>query len=337
MTNMRSKHLISGFAVLGAIAFGALTVSPLDAQPASKLRIIQTNFGGDSCQIIDPATNKVVRDVKGFETLHGVIAAPDGSRIYFSSESENAVIAVDGKTLQRIKSIPLSGNPNLIDITPDGKTIYAAIALTYDDVSEFPTVKAGPTGGVDVIDTVSLTKIKTVPMKGGVHDLNVTPDGKFVVVGNSRGGRANIMTVLDTKTNDTAWTMPMDPAPSPMAVSKKADGSTDKIYAQNGRDNAFQVIDFATRKITQTVTLPDLSGQEKNVFGPPAVSHGLMVTPDQKTLVVISRGNSALYTYSLPDVKYVGVVPLEGKGAGWLVLTPDCNREYGADEHTYTV
>jgi YVTN family beta-propeller protein len=332
-----SKHLISGFAVLGAIALGALTVSPLDAQPASKLRVIQTNFGGDSIHIIDPATNKVVRELKGFETVHGITVAPDSSRIYVSSESENAVIAIDGKTLQRIKSIPLSGNPNLVDITPDGKSLYVAIALTYDDVSEFPTVKAGPTGGVDVIDTVSLTKIKTIAMKGGVHDLNVTPDGKFVIVGNSRGGRANVMTVVDTKTNDTAWTMPMDPAPSPMAVSKKADGSTDKIYAQNGRDNGFQVIDFATRKITQTVTLPDLSGQEKNLFGPPAVSHGLMVTPDQKTLVIISRGYSALYTYSLPDVRYTGVVTLGGKGAGWLVLTPDGKRAYVANEHSNTV
>lgn len=334
---MKSKYAVHGLAVLGAVALGALSVSPLGAQQASKLRIIQTNYGGDTIHIIDPATNKVVRELKGFETVHGIITAPDGSRIYLSSEAENSVTVVDGKTLQVIKQIPLSGNPNLIDITPDGKQLYAAISLTYDDVTELPTVKAGPTGGVDVIDTVSLTKTKTIAMKGGVHDLNVTPDGKFVVVGNARGGRANVMTVVDTKTNDVAWTMPMDPSPSPMAVSKKADGSTDKIYAQNGRDNGFQVIDFATRKITQTVTLPDISGVEKNPFGPPAVSHGLMVTPDQKTLVIISRGNSALYTYSLPDVKYIGVVPLSGKGAGWLVLTPDGKRAYVANEHSNTV
>jgi YVTN family beta-propeller protein len=337
MTKMRSKHLVHGLAVLGAIALGALSVSPLGAQQASKLRIIQTNYGGDTIHIIDPATNKVVREIKGVEAIHGVVAAPDGNRIYFSEESTNTVVVMDGKTMQITKRIPLSGNPNLIDITPDGKTIYAAISLTYDDVSEFPLVKAGATGGVDVIDTVSLANIKTIAMKGGVHDLNVTPDGKFVIVGNARGGRANVMTVVDTKTNDVAWTMPMDPSPSPMAVSKKADGSTDKIYAQNGRDNGFQVIDFATRKITQTVTLPDISGQEKNPFGPPAVSHGLMVTPDQKTLVIISRGNSALYTYSLPDVKYIGVATLGGKGAGWLVLTPDNKRAYVANEHSNTV
>jgi len=334
---MRNKDVFRGLAIFAGIVIGALSASSLDAQPASKLRIIQTNYGGDMIHIIDPATNKVVREIKGVEAIHGVVAAPDGNRIYFSEESTNTVVVMDGKTLQITKRIPLSGNPNLIDITPDGKTIYAAISLTYDDLSEFPTVKAGATGGVDVIDTVSLTNIKTIAMKGGVHDLNVTPDGKFVVVGNARGGRANVMTVVDTKTNDIAWTMPMDPSPSPMAVSKKPDGSTDKIYAQNGRDNGFQVIDWATRKITSSVKLPDITGQAQNPFGPPAASHGLMVTADQKKLVIISRFNSALYAYSLPDVKLLGGVPLGGKGAGWLVLTPDGKTAYVANEHSNTV
>src|SRR4030095_13866637 len=86
----------------------------------------------------------------------------------------------------------------------------------------------------------------------------------------------------------------------------------------------------------QSATPPNTWGAEKNPLGPPAVSHGLMVTPDQKTLVIISRGNSALYTYSLPDVKYIGVVTLGGKGAGRLVLTPDGKRAYVANEHTNT-
>ena len=36
-----------------------------------------------------------------------------------------------------------------------------------------------------------------------------------------------------------------------------------------------------------------------------------MVTPDQKTLVIISRVNSALYTYSLPDAKLIGGLPAQ--------------------------
>jgi YVTN family beta-propeller protein len=336
MTKMNNKHMFRGLAVLAGIALGAVSFSPLAAQQ-SKLRIIQTNFAGDSIHIIDPATNKVVNEIKGFEATHGITVAPDGSRIYISSEDDFTVAVIDGKTLKVTKRIPLSGNPNLIDITPDGKQIYVAIAQNYNDLSDFPRIKPNATGGVDVIDTVSLQKVKTIAMKGGVHDLNVSPDGKYVFVGNARGGKANVMTVLDTKTNDVAWTMPMDPAPSPMAVSKNPDGSTRTIFTQNGRDNGFQVVDFATRKITNTIKLPDITGQVQVPYGPPSASHGIMVTPDQKTLLVNSRMNSAVYAYSLPDLKPLGAVTLGGKGAGWLTITPDGKTAYIANEHTNNV
>src|ERR1017187_1437956 len=274
MTKVRNTYMFRlSLAAVAGIVLCTVSFPSL----AAHLRVTQTNFAGDTIHIIDPATNKVVGKIEGMEATHGITVAPDGSRIYISEEADNTVTVIDGKTLKVTKKIPLSGNPNLIDITPDGKSIYAAIALSYNDLSEFPKIKANATGGVDVIDTVSLTKVKTIPMKGGVHDLNVTPDGKFVIVGNARGGRANVMTVVDTKTNEIAWTMPMDPAPSPMAVSKNPDGSTKSIFAQNGRDNGFQVVDFATRKVTNTVKLPDITSQEQNPFGPPAASHGIMV------------------------------------------------------------
>ena len=331
---MRSKVLRSGLAVFAGIVLSTLSYSSLTAQ-TSKLRIIQTNFAGDSMHIIDPVTNKVVGQITGIEAAHGIVTSPDGSRIYYSEESTNTLTVLDGKTLKPTKSIPLSGNPNLVDITPDGKKIYVAIAQSYTDLSEFPRIKAAPTGGVDVIDTGSLTRVKTIAMKGGVHDLNMTPDGKFLIVGNARGGKANVVTAVDTKTDDVAWTVPMDPSPSPMAVSKNPDGSTRTIFAQNGRDNGFQVMDFATRKVTQTIKL-NVEGRE-NPFGPPSPSHGIMVTPDQKTLLVNSRYSSAVFFYSLPDVKPMGVANLSGKGAGWLVITPDSKRAYIANEHTNNV
>jgi YVTN family beta-propeller protein len=331
MTKMRTKHLFLG--VLAAAALSAVSYSALAAQ----LRVIQTNFAGDTIHIIDPATNKVVGKIDGMEATHGITVAPDGSRIYITEESHNTLTVIDGKTLKVTKTIPLSGNPNLVDITPDGRYLYVAIALTYDDLTDFPRVKANPTGGVDVIDTQSLTNIKTISMTGGVHDLNMTPDGKYVIVGNARGGKANVMSVVDTKTNAVAWTMPMNPAPSPMAVSKNPDGSTDKIYAQNGSLNGFQVVDFATRKIVNTVKLPDITDNAQNQYGPPAASHGIWVTSDQKTLLVASRFNSALYSYSLPDLKFLGVASLGGKGAGWLTVTPDNKTAYVANEHTNDV
>jgi YVTN family beta-propeller protein len=324
--------------VLAGIVLCTASVSVLAAQE-KKLRIIQTNSAGDNIHIIDPVTNKVVGEIKGIEASHGVAVAPNGSRIYVSEEADKTLTVVDGKTLQVTKRIPLSGNPNLIDMTPDGRWIYVAIAQTWDDLSEFPLIKANASGGVDVIDTVSLANVKTIPIKGGIHDLNVTPDGKFVIAGSSRGAKppANMMNVIDTKTNEIAWKLLMNPAPSPMAILTNPDGSTKWIFAQLGGFNGFAVVDFATQAKINEIKLPELPAAKQIGYGPPAASHGIAVTSDQKTLLVNSRLNSALYAYSLPDLKLLGGVALGGKGAGWLTITPDSKTAYVANEHTNDV
>jgi YVTN family beta-propeller protein len=339
MTNMTNKQVFrGGLAALAGVLLCTVSFSVANAQQ-SKLRIVQTNSAGDNIHIIDAATNTVVGQIKGIEAPHGIISAPDNSRIYVSEESTDTVVVIDAKTLNEVKRIKLSGNPNLIDITPDGKTLYVAIALTYNDLSDFPQIKANPTGGVDVIDTTSLTNVKTIALKGGIHDLNVTPDGKFLIAGGSRGAKppANAMFVIDTKTNEVARTVTMSPAPSPMAITKKADGSTDKVYAQLGGLNGFQVVDFGTGVRTGEIKLPDIAPAQQNPHGGPAPSHGIAVTADQKTLLVNSRLNSSLYAYSLPDLALRGTAKLGGKGAGWLVVTPDSKTAYVANEHTNNV
>jgi YVTN family beta-propeller protein len=339
MTKMTSKQSFrAGLTALAGIALCTMSFSPLAAQE-SKLRVIQTNSAGDNINIIDPVTNKVVGEIKGIEANHGIAVSPDGKRIYVSEEAQKTLTVFDGKSLEVTKRIPLSGNPNLVDMTPDGRWIYVAIALTWDDLSEFPQIKAAASGGVDVIDTVSLQNVKTIPIKGGIHDLNVTPDGKYVIAGASRGAKppANMMNVIDTKTNEIAWKLLMSPAPSPMAISKNPDGSTKWIFAQLGDFNGFAVVDFATQAKINQIKLPELPPEQQNRFGPPAVSHGIAVTADQKTLLVNSRLNSALYAYSLPDLKLLGGVALSGKGAGWLTITPDDKTAYVANEHTNDV
>jgi YVTN family beta-propeller protein len=337
MTKMTNNQVFrGGLAALAGIVLCTVSFSAMAAQ----LRILQTNSAGDNINIIDPATNKVVGEIKGIEANHGIAVSPDGSRIYVSVESVEKVLnVVDGKTLQVIKRIPLSGVANLIDLTPDGRWLYVAIAQEWDDLSAFPQIKAQPNGGVDVIDTVSLEKVKTIALKGGIHDLNVTPDGKYVIAGSSRGAKppSNMLDVVDTKTNEIAWSLLMSPAPSPMAVSKNPDGSTNTIYGQLGNLNGFAVVDFATQKKTAEVKLPELPVEKQNRSGPPAPSHGIAVTADQKTLLVNSRLNSALYAYSLPDLKLLGGVELGGRGAGWLTISPDDKTAYVANEHTNNV
>src|SRR6266567_1720973 len=90
---------------------------------ASTVRIIQTNSAGDNVSIIDPATNTVVGVIKGIEVNHGAAAAPDGSRYYISNEAQSTLDVVDTKTLKVTRNIPLSGHPNNVAISRDGKRV----------------------------------------------------------------------------------------------------------------------------------------------------------------------------------------------------------------------
>jgi YVTN family beta-propeller protein len=310
------------------------------AAPKPRLRIVQTNSAGDNVNIIDPATHAVVGEIKGIEAPHGIAASRDGSRIYVSEEAQKTLDVVDGKTLEVIKRIPLSGGvPNLIALTPDERRLYVALRPSWDDLSHFPQVLARNNGAIDVIDTGTLQDVKTIPLKGGIHDLYVTPDGKYVVGGAARDIEppVNMMSVIDTGTNEVAWTLSMSPSPSPMAIYTNPDGSTKWILAQNGSLNGFVVVDFATRREIKRVNNPEIPLEKQNPSGPPSPSHGIAVTSDQKTLLVNSRLNSALYAYSLPDLKLLGSAALSGVGASWLTITPDNKTAYVANEQSNNV
>ena len=59
-------------------------------------------------------------------------------------------------------------------------------------------------------------------------------------------------------------------------------------------------------------------------------------TSSTKTLVVNSRLNSSIYTYSLPDLKLIGGVEV-GNSPDWVTLTPDGKTAYVANAASDTV
>src|SRR5256885_1055585 len=280
---MTNKHALRRcLTIVGGLCLCALSVTAAE----KKVRIIQTNSAGDNVHIIDPATNKVVGVINGIEVNHGAAVAPDGSRIYISNEADSTLDVVDGTTLKVINKIPLSGHPNNIAVGRDGRRVYVGIIQAP--------------GGVDVIDTASQTKVKTIPTNGTIHNAYVTPDGKYVVAGSIVGKSVN---VIDAKTEEPAWTVDMDKGVRPMTFSANPDGSTKWIFVQLSDLNGFAVVDFATRKEIKRIQNPDLPPGRSTVPEGSDPSHGMAVTSDGKTLVVCSRLNNYLYSYSLPELK----------------------------------
>ena len=292
-----------------------LTVS---SAVTAQVRIVQTNSQGDNIHLIDPATNTIAGEIKGVPINHGAAALPDGSLFFFSSEAEQTLHVVDGKSLQTTKKIPLTGRPNNISISKDGARVYVGIVSSP--------------GAVDVIDTKTLERVKSIPMKGGIHNVDVTPDGKYLVAGSIAG---RLMTVVDQKTDEPLWTL-FEEGVRPMTFEVNPDGSTRRIFVQLSEVHGFAIVDFHQRKEVGRITLPNDVPAEKVDKGPfnASPSHGIGVAPDGKTLWVTSRPNARVYTYSLPDLRLLpNPVDLGGR-PDWVTFTPDSKLIYITTENT---
>src|SRR5947207_8971640 len=309
---MRIRILLVSALVLTAVV--TLTLQ------ASTVRIVQTNAAGDSVMLIDPATNAVVGEIKDIEVNHGAAVAPDGSRFYITNEAESTLDVADGKTLKVVKHIPLTNHPNNVSVSKDGKRVYVAIV-------------GGP-GAVDVIDTSSMTRAKSIRTEGGIHNVYVTPDGKFVVAGSIIGKKLN---VIDQSTDEIVWSLATEEGVRPIAFDVNADGSTKRLFIQLSNFNGFVIVDFRTRQVADKIKLPEVPAAERVTQGlQGSPSHGLAVSPDGRTLCVLSKMNSRVYMYSLPDLKLARESNV-GHHPDWLTFTPDSKRVYVANAGSNSV
>jgi YVTN family beta-propeller protein len=293
---------------------------PAKTNPES--RIYVTDSAGDTVEVIDPATNKVVQVIHGIELPHGVNFSGDGTRVYVSNEAESVLDVVDRKSGEILQKVALSGHPNNITVTRDGRNVLVGIRTMP--------------GAIDVIDATSLKRMKTIPVHGSVHNIYVTPDGKYAVTGSIETKSA---TVVDLESDQIAWVAQFDKGVRPMAFEANPDGSTKRIFVQLSELNGFAVVDFAKQAEVARIKLPDKPGGfgvAEGRLGTP--SHGIGVSPDGKSLWVNSTFANAVFKYSLPELKLMGYValpevhplgqPPTGCVPEWITFTPDSKFLY---------
>jgi YVTN family beta-propeller protein len=306
-----------------ALPLLALTLVPLSAD-AGTVRVYVTNSAGDTIDVIDPVSNKVVQKIKDIVGAHGVAFSPGASRVYVSNEETSTLDVFERKSGKLIKKVPLSDHPNNISVTKNGDRIAVAIARGK--------------GGLDIVDAATLTLKKTISANGGrLHNVYVTPDNKYVVGGSIP---AKTFYVFDLDKEQLAWAMPMDRGVRCMAIETNPGGSTKRVFVQLSAFNGFSAIDLAEQKEVARIKLPDVPEQfDSGGYRDNEPSHGIGVAPDNKTLWVTSIPNNAVYEYALPDLKLIGKVDLPSERipghaaplsavASWVTFTPDGKELY---------
>src|ERR1700681_1451788 len=175
-TKLRTLFLLQPLWILLALPVSAGTT-----------RVYVTNSAGDTVDVVDTATNKVVQVIKGIEVPHGVNFSPDGKQVYISNETDKVLDIVDQKSGAIIGKVSLSGHPNNIAVTKDGLVLVSI---------------ASALGALDIVDPKAVKLVKSIPTRGGLHNTYITPDQKYAVAGSVSAKR---MTVFDLSTQTVAW------------------------------------------------------------------------------------------------------------------------------------
>jgi YVTN family beta-propeller protein len=292
--------------VLRCLLFAACCALPSDA---ATVRIYITNAAGDRVHVIDAGTNQVVNEITGIEIPSGIDFSRDKKVVYISCEGEKTLDFVDRESGRIVGKTPLTGRPNSLSTSPDGKFVFVAIAQAP--------------GGVDVIDTASMKRVKTIPIKGAVHYAYLTPDGKYIAASSIAG---RIITIIDIATQEPLWDFKFKTGVRPVAFEKGADGLTSRMFVQLSNLHGFEVVDFRTHQSVKTVNLPEepisLVGMQSS-----APAHGIAVAPDNKTLWVNSSVAGAVFVYSLPELTLLGHT-IVGEVPDWMTFTPDSKFVY---------
>ncbi len=143
---------------------------------------------GQSFEILDAKTGKLLGTVDGLKGSHGVALDAAGKFGYISDAS--GIVIFDTKTFAKVKTIPSQYNPDGIVFEPVTKTVWS-----YN----------GRTGGANAIaiDTVTQEVVATIDTPEGRLEAQ-TADGKGHVFGNIGG----VLARVDAKTKqiDARWT-----------------------------------------------------------------------------------------------------------------------------------
>jgi YVTN family beta-propeller protein len=308
---------------VAVIGVGFLASGLAAAQSGSGSLLVLSKRG-HTLAIVDPSSLKVLAKVPIGEDPHEVIASADGQTAWVSNYG--------GGSLHTLAVVDLIGQKAMhaIDLEP----LHGPHGLTFVGGKTWFTAEGSKAiGRVDP----ATQKVDWVLGTGQdrTHMIWVSPDEKKIVTANVASGTMSLMELVERRQGPggprPAGGPPSGPPLGPRppdweeTVVKVGNGSEgfdvlgdgNTIWVANAQDGTVSIIDFASKKVTETLGL-DVKGANRLKF-----------TVDGKTALIASL--------SSPDLVFVDVVTRKvvkrlkiGTGAAGIEMEPNRNRAFVA-------
>ncbi len=236
--------------------------------------------------------------------VKGICASAVTHRLYVSNIK--TLICFDLLTDKILWEKTYEGGCDRLEITPDGKTLYA------------PSFEGAFWNVIDAIDGHSIAQITT---DSGAHNTIVSRDGKFAYLA---GLKSPVLSVASTSSHQVVKTVgPFSAEIRPFTIN--ADQS--RVYVNVNRLLGFEVGDLRTGKVLQRVEVTGFSQGEVKRHGCP--SHGIALTRDGKQLWLADAHNHRLHLFDLTANPIKQIESIEVRDdPGWITFSLDGSLVY---------
>ncbi len=217
-------------------------------------------FKDNAVAVLDTGTDRVLKTIPVPPGPHGIVATPDGRKVYVSSDGASTVSVIDTAADRVAATIEVGAMPHGLAISPDGRIVL---------VSGFGT------NAMLIIDTGTDRVVGRIPVSQP-HNSAIGPDGRTAYVASQKQGETALV-VLDLGRRLESGRLPLDK--TPRALSLSPDGK--RLYFTVAGEDAVQVLDASDNRLLARIPVG-------------ASPHLPLFTPDGKSGLVVSQGPGTL-------------------------------------------
>jgi hypothetical protein len=249
--------------------------------------------------------------------VRGVTVAPATHEMYImhggdgpiNGSGNGSVMAYDMVGERVLWDVALPTGVDSGQVSPNGKRLYV------------PTGENTSSGIWNVLSAQNGALLGTIQGGAGAHNTVVSSDGRYVYLG---GRSYSYLDVYETETGKVKEVGPLIGTVRPFTVN----GSNTLAFTTATGFDGFQVSSL----VSGTVLFTRSFGAVPSGFPFSAPSHGIALSPDEKTLYVIDAVHKAIQFYDVSKVregvapKAIAVVAVSGLSGSESPCVYDCTR-----------
>jgi YVTN family beta-propeller protein len=214
----------------GKLLYVALSGSPSAGPGVDESKLPPADKGADGIGVVDLATLKLVRVLRGVSDPEQLAVSRDGKRLYIASEDTGQAIILDAGSGARRAALPVGGEPEGVTLSPDGRFVYMTSESDHK---------------ISVIDTTSDKVVAQFEVGMRPRFIEFTHDSSRAFVSNELDAS---ISVVDAKAHKVVNTFKLSGGPliRPVGIIVSADGK--RLYAVTGRGGTVVELDATTGK-----------------------------------------------------------------------------------------